>query len=54
MNLFICFFLIYTNNDVAHLRIISKINGFLRNIVDFNEFLTAETPKEVMRVLLKN
>ena len=47
------FFLIYTNNEIAHLRIIGKINTFLRKFVDFNEFLTADTPDEVLRVLLK-
>jgi PTS system nitrogen regulatory IIA component len=47
------FFLIYTNNEIAHLRIIAKINSFLRNNVDINDFLTAYSPKEVMRLLIK-
>lgn len=47
------FFLIYTNNEIAHLRIISKINNFLRNNVKINDFLTSETPKDVFRILLK-
>ena len=47
------FFLVYTNSEIAHLRIIGKINSFLRETADFNEFLTADTPKEVLRVLLK-
>ncbi|MBI9106861.1 MAG: PTS sugar transporter subunit IIA [Spirochaetales bacterium] len=47
------FFLVYTNNEIAHLRIISKINNFLRNFVDSSELIAASTPKEVMRVLLK-
>jgi PTS system nitrogen regulatory IIA component len=47
------FFLVYTNNEIAHLRIIGKINAFIRKMPDLNEFLTAETAKDVMRVLLK-
>ena len=47
------FFLIYTNNEIAHLRIISKLNIFLRKYVDFNDFLTADSPKEVIQLLLK-
>jgi PTS system nitrogen regulatory IIA component len=47
------FFLIYTNNEIAHLRIIAKINSFLRNNVDFNEFLTAKSAKDVLRILIK-
>ena len=47
------FFLIYTNNEIAHLRIISKLNTFLRNFAEFNDFLTAESPKDVIRLLLK-
>lgn len=47
------FFLIYTNNEIAHLRIISKVNTFLRNNVEFNDFLTAKTPKDVLRILIK-
>ncbi len=47
------FFLIYTNNEIAHLRIIAKINTFLRNNVDFNEFLTAKSAKDVLRILIK-
>ena len=47
------FFLIYTNSEIAHLRIIGKLNAFLRNFVKFNEFLTAQSPKDISRVLLK-
>ncbi|MDC7225532.1 MAG: PTS sugar transporter subunit IIA [Spirochaetales bacterium] len=47
------FFLIYTNNEIAHLRIISKINSFLRNNDVINDFLTVESPKDVIRILLK-
>jgi PTS system nitrogen regulatory IIA component len=47
------FFLVYTSNEIAHLRIISKINAFLRGCLDFNDILTADSPKDVMRVLIK-
>ncbi len=47
------FFLIYTNNEVAHLRIISKLSKFLRNEVNIDDLLTTKTPKDVMRVILK-
>ena len=47
------FFLVYTNNEIAHLRIIGKINAFIRKMTDLNEILTSETPKDVLRVLLK-
>ena len=47
------FFLIYTNNEIAHLRIIAKINSFLRNNVEINDFLTVDSPKDVLRILLK-
>ena len=47
------FFLVYTNNEIAHLRIIGKINRFLRGLDSFNGFLTATTSKEVLQVLLK-
>lgn len=48
------FFLIYTNNEIAHLRIISKLNIFLRNSADINEFLTAKTPKDIIKILIKS
>ncbi|HAK46509.1 MAG TPA: hypothetical protein DCO79_11405 [Spirochaeta sp.] len=48
------FFLIYTNNEIAHLRIISKVNSFLRNNVEINDLLTAESSKDVMRILIKD
>lgn len=47
------FFLIYTNNEIAHLRIIAKVNSFLRNKVDLDDFLTADSPKDVLRILIK-
>lgn len=47
------FFLVYSKDEVAHLRILSKINTFLRNIGNINEFLTVDTSKDVMRLLLK-
>lgn len=47
------FFLIYTNNEIAHLRIISKLNKFLRTDVEINDFLTADSPNAIMQLLIK-
>ncbi len=47
------FFLIYTNSEIAHLRIIGKLNNFLKKFCNFNDFLTSESAEDVLRVLIK-
>jgi len=47
------FFLVYTDSEVVHLRVMAKIAGLLSNEEAIKTMLDAESPEEVLKIILR-